>query len=177
MQGDVRCAVAWPERKVGQTYRSGCLAIGVVDPVGVLRIVTMQKFDRTGTTVDDRGRMIEGLARMMADVRNWGIDPILFQCDDMANARMWLEMVRRDASIGGSPLRVEPAQDIDACMIVFKQMEPQIVFMSDDLAEIGKDEAAGIVCPMLKAAAMLAASFKMCQKRLDDGDRRWEAWR
>ena len=32
MQGDVRCAVAWPERKVGQTYRSGCLAIGVVDP-------------------------------------------------------------------------------------------------------------------------------------------------
>ena len=177
MQGDVRCAVAWPERLPGQTYRRGCLAIGVVDPVGALRVVTMQAFDRTGTTIDERGKMVEGLARMLSDVRNWGIDPILFQCDDLANARMWLEMVKRDSSMGGTALRVEPAQDIDACMVVFKQMEPQIVFMADDLAEIGKDEASGIVNPMLKAAAMLAASFKMCQNRLDDGDKRWEAWR
>jgi hypothetical protein len=177
MQGDVRCAVAWPDRNVGKTYRDGCLALAVVDPVGMMRVVTMQKFDRTGTTVDDRGKMVEGLAQMLANVRTWGIEPVMFQSDDMANARMWLAMIRKDASMGGLGVRVEPSQDIDACLCVFKQMENQIIFSSDDLAKIGEDEASGIVNPMMKAAAMLAASYKFITRpRLEPENRRWEKW-
>ena len=51
MQGDCRVSVAWPDRTVtgGTTCAKGCLAVGVIDPNGMLRIVTMQDFDKVGT--------------------------------------------------------------------------------------------------------------------------------
>ena len=176
MQGDVRCAVAWPERVVGHTYRRGCLALAVVDPDGRMRVIEMQGFDRVGTIVDERGRMVEGLARMMADVQVWGVTPIVVQCDNTSMARMWMEMIQRDSAMNGRAPSVEPAEDMDACMTVYKQMESMIIVPSEDLAEIGKDEASGIVNPMLRTVAMLASSYKMNQKRVQVNDRRWEAW-
>ena len=175
MQGDARAAVAWPDR---ETSAKGCVALGVMDPAGQLRVIFMRDFDRVSTMIDAAGRMQEGLGLMMRDLTAWGVREICVQADDVIEAGTWWDLLERDPSTKGMKMPINPVDDMTSALTVWAEMAELIVVQRANAVAMEQANAAGKVTPMKKALAMMTMSYKwVARRRVKPEDMRWERWR
>ena len=181
MQGDSRAAIAWPDRGVpgGTVSARGSLAIAVIDPDGLMRIVSMQEFDRVSTGVDDSGKMREGLGLMLRDLVAWGVHDIGFQYDDSKDSETWWGLIKKDPALQGvGHIPCNVVDDIPRVCTILREMGGNIIIPREQAAKIEQANARGDVLPMTKAVGMLAYSYKFhMASRIKPGDFRWEAWK
>lgn len=173
MAGDVRAAVAWPDRDVtgGSVHPNGALCIGVLDPDGMLRVVTMRPFNRVGSGPGD-----EGLGIMIRDVACWGVKKLIVQNDDNVVTDTWWRMVKRDPAVQGVILPVQPCCEMPRALGVWQEMKLRIIVPNSVNLPIEMANARGEVVPELKALAMLTLSYKMDRGMPGRNDMRWEGW-
>ncbi len=178
MQGDVRAAVAWPDREIksGGDMANGCVAVAVLDPAGDMRVVTMQSYDLVSTGMVG-GVMREGLAVMLRDLTSWGIRQISVQSDDAKQAESWWAMVRKDPACTAKRMPVDGVGEIDRALTVFREMATRIITPRAYATAMEQADARGEVTPAKKALAMLALSYKFQQqRRVRPEDTRWQGW-
>jgi len=173
MQGDVRAAVAWPDRDVtgGTVHPNGAVCIGVLDPDGMMRVVTMREFNRVGSTPK-----VEGLGVMLRDLVCWGVTRIIVQADKDVESDTWWRMVRRDPTTHGAKIPSQPCCEMDRALGVWREMTARIIVPRDVAEKIEVANTRGDVLPELKALAMLTLSYKMDRGRPGRNDTRWEGW-
>jgi len=172
MQGDCRAAVAWPEdRDTGQVI------VGVLDPEGLLRVITMVPFEKVATGVDPSGKMVQGLGVIMRELVMFGIKQIAVQADNSVQANDWWRLIGMDQSTGGIRIPADPVTELDTAIRVWKEVKHLIVVPQEYLVAMQTANAVGKITPAMRAVAMLAMSYKMVKRfRVKPMDKRWDNW-
>ncbi len=173
MSGDVRAAVAWPDRDVtgGSVHPNGALCIGVLDPEGMLRVVTVRSFNRVRTSPG-----VDGLGVMLRDLGAWGVRKIVVQADKEVEAEIWWRMVKCDPAAIGMTIPSQPCCEIQRALGVWQEMTGRIIAPKDVAVKVEQANARGEILPELKALAMMTLSYKMDRGRPVRNDMRWEGW-
>jgi len=163
MQGDVRASVAWPDRDVtgGSVHPNGALCVGVLDPDGMLRVVTMRPFNRVASMVND-----EGLGIMLRDLVCWGERKIIVQADKDVETDTWWRMVKSDPVTQRVKIPVQPCCETPRALGVWQEMKHRIIVPIAVNLPIEMANSRGEIIPELKALAMLAMSYKMDVARI-----------